>query len=222
MYFSKIELTAATDAINRLSGLLTGDGYRLHQALWKLFEYGGQRRMFLYRRIEQGRWPGFYVVSAQPPVDPSGLWRTSVKMYEPLLSVGERLAFSLRANPVVTRTASETGKRCRHDVVMDAKRQLKESAQERPPLPEIVWQAGWRWLQAQAERRGFQVQRAHIDSYRQHRLRKPGAKEPIRYSTLDFDGLLTVTEPELFRQALYGGIGPAKGFGCGLLLIRRV
>ena len=41
-------------------------------------------------------------------------------------------------------------------------------------------------------------------------------------STLDFSGLLTVTAPEKFLSALYGGIGPAKGFGCGLLLVKRV
>ena len=45
---------------------------------------------------------------------------------------------------------------------------------------------------------------------------------PICFSTLDFSGLLTVADPEKFLSTLYGGIGPAKGFGCGLLLIKRV
>ncbi|MEA2080768.1 MAG: type I-E CRISPR-associated protein Cas6/Cse3/CasE [Pseudomonadota bacterium] len=46
-----------------------------------------------------------------------------------------------------------------------------------------------------------------------------GGKE-INFSTLDYSGLLTVTDPELFKAALFQGIGPAKAFGCGLLLVR--
>ena len=43
------------------------------------------------------------------------------------------------------------------------------------------------------------------------------------YSTLEFDGILAVTEPEVFiEKCLFSGIGPAKGFGCGVMLVRRV
>jgi len=41
-------------------------------------------------------------------------------------------------------------------------------------------------------------------------------------STVDFQGILTVTDPELFRKALYEGLGKSKAFGCGLMLVRRV
>ena len=34
--------------------------------------------------------------------------------------------------------------------------------------------------------------------------------------------VLTVSDPLAFAVALAGGIGPAKAFGCGLLLVRRV
>jgi len=37
-----------------------------------------------------------------------------------------------------------------------------------------------------------------------------------------FDGLLRVTDPDAFRETLTRGIGPAKAFGCGLMLVRRV
>ena len=60
-----------------------------------------------------------------------------------------------------------------------------------------------------------------MDGYRTHTVRRRG-RAPICFSTLDFSGLLTVTAPEKFLSALYGGIGPAKGFGCGLLLVKRV
>jgi len=31
-----------------------------------------------------------------------------------------------------------------------------------------------------------------------------------------------VTEPERFVEALSAGLGKAKGFGCGLMLVRRL
>jgi CRISPR system Cascade subunit CasE len=39
---------------------------------------------------------------------------------------------------------------------------------------------------------------------------------------MDFDWILSVTDKGRFLNALYCGIGPAKAFGCGLMLIRRV
>jgi CRISPR system Cascade subunit CasE len=58
-----------------------------------------------------------------------------------------------------------------------------------------------------------------VDGYRSWRQR--GGKG-IALSTLDFEGHLTVANAEIFRTALFSGIGPAKAFGCGLLLVRRV
>ena len=55
-----------------------------------------------------------------------------------------------------------------------------------------------------------------IDGYTQHR--EKGGE--LRYSTLDFSGTLTVTAPDAFKVALRQGVGRAKAFGCGLLLIR--
>jgi CRISPR system Cascade subunit CasE len=44
----------------------------------------------------------------------------------------------------------------------------------------------------------------------------------IRFSAVDFSGELLVTDPKLFQQALFDGLGHAKAFGCGLLLVRRI
>jgi CRISPR system Cascade subunit CasE len=38
---------------------------------------------------------------------------------------------------------------------------------------------------------------------------------------VDVSGLLTVIHPVHFLATLCGGLGHAKGFGCGLMLIRR-
>ncbi|MGH8457964.1 MAG: type I-E CRISPR-associated protein Cas6/Cse3/CasE [Nevskiales bacterium] len=42
------------------------------------------------------------------------------------------------------------------------------------------------------------------------------------YSTVDFSGVLTIVNPESFGKALFAGIGCAKAFGCGLMLVKLV
>ena len=48
------------------------------------------------------------------------------------------------------------------------------------------------------------------------------ADRKLQFTTVDFSGQLAVTDPLAFVAALGSGIGRAKAFGCGLLLIRRV
>ena len=38
-------------------------------------------------------------------------------------------------------------------------------------------------------------------------------------STALFEGVLRVEDPAVLRTALVSGIGPAKGYGCGLLTL---
>ena len=56
-----------------------------------------------------------------------------------------------------------------------------------------------------------------MDKYQQH-SEKDGR---LSFSTADFSGELTVIDPAAFAVALGDGIGPAKAFGRGLLLVRR-
>jgi CRISPR system Cascade subunit CasE len=41
-------------------------------------------------------------------------------------------------------------------------------------------------------------------------------------NSLDLSGEVEVTDAERFTQLLTIGIGPAKAFGCGLMLVRRI
>jgi CRISPR system Cascade subunit CasE len=57
------------------------------------------------------------------------------------------------------------------------------------------------------------------EAYRQWRFRGKGGNR-ISFSSIDCSGCLTVTDTARFESALMKGVGPAKAFGCGLLLIR--
>lgn len=221
MFFSKIELRRDSNTVIKVARSLTRDGYRLHQALWRLFKGEQQQRDFLYRRLESASWPCFYIVSARPPVDDEGLWNIQVKDYTPQLTAHQHLAFSLCANPVVTKSGPN-GKPVRHDVVMDTKQQRRLADEGVMNQASLIQEAGQDWLAKRTNDNGFRLETVRVEGYRQHRFRKARNKDPIRFSSLDFEGVLTVTEPEQFEHVLFHGIGPAKGFGCGLLLIRRI
>lgn len=223
MHFSRVRVHPDRLDPDKLAAVLTGGGYSLHQLLWELFPGEPDAdRDFIYRRESENGWPMFYLVSDRAPLGVPGLFEVETKPYSPRLSSGQRLSFSLRVNPVVTRK-NDSGGRSRHDVVMDAKRQNRDRGEE-IPTPDVITREGTRWLIGRAKKAGFEVDSRliRVEGYLQHRIAKPGTRKPIRFSTLDFSGILTVRHPEPFTRMLFNGLGPAKAFGCGLMLIRKI
>ncbi len=242
MYFSLITPTpgAEREAAMQWAKSPYGD----HQWLWRfLAAEPGTPRDFLFRRRDgENSMPGFYVVSARKPQSFSDAWQVESRVYDPQLQEGQRLAFELRANPVVTHTVN--GKSRRDDVVMQEKKRLlaehkfrrwadwPDEDEAKPALYEMVQARCLDWLERRAEQAGFRVltrelhdeygsrvvKAARVDGYAQHRAEH----KDIRFSTVDFTGELEITNTTAFRKSLLEGIGPAKAFGCGLLLVRRI
>jgi len=224
MYLSRIRLRPDA-AGKREFWQAMGSEYQAHHMVWDLFTDGPEReRDFLYRVEDVDGLPTIYAACRREPVNRGGMWTIETKPYDPILRSGQQLAFVLRANPVRTK-CDEKGKHHRHDVVMEAKTRLKQqgrSREEWPPEPEIVGQAGFAWLATRGEANGFSVAEGDVraDGYTQRRFRKRKGRHDISLSTIDYTGILTVTDPDLFKVALFGGIGTAKGFGCGLMMVR--
>lgn len=220
MYLSRISTTEST-AKDPATWRLFSSPYLVHRAVWRLFADDSERkRDFLYRVSTQpvgARLPMIFTLSSRlPRRDGKGIWQVDTKEFKPKLDAGDRLRFLLRANPVVTRNGK------RHDVVMDAKSALRSRDIPRadwPSMAELTQEAGKNWLERRAAKCGFALLGSRVESYRTDTFRKPGHQ--VRISTCDFDGVLTVTYPEEFLSVWKGGIGPAKGFGCGLLLCKR-
>lgn len=225
MFFSRIRLhsRAASDP-----GFFAraADAYEAHSLVWDLFSDGPDReRDFLYRQESHEGLPAFFTLSERRPADRNGTWIVESKEYAPQLRTGQRLRFMLRANPTRAAWDPKTERHHRHDVVMAVKRRLKEAEPDRARWPaeaELVQEAGLAWLAQRAERCGFTFTPGQVlaDGYRQQVFKKHQVARPIQISTIDYTGTLTVTDPEVFLGALQAGIGPAKGFGCGLLLVR--
>ena len=86
---------------------------------------------------------------------------------------------------------------------------------------QAVAEAAECWLRKRGEHHGFIIDAVQSTGYQWRALMKPGSHRHSGFSTLDYEGVLTVTQVSDFLQVLNNGLGASKGFGCGLLLIRR-
>ncbi|MHC1626960.1 MAG: type I-E CRISPR-associated protein Cas6/Cse3/CasE [Methanoculleaceae archaeon] len=229
MYFSRLTMRPDASKSPEFWRIASGP-YQIHQMVWDLFVHPEHtERDFLYRVDRQKGSPVVYVISSREPVYQGGVWKLESKPFNPVIRPGQRLLFSLRANPVVSRRLEPDGegkrRQVRHDVVMDAKKRLQEeSGNSRFRMADLVQQEGARWLRSRADKHGFSIDEGAVraDAYRQIRFRKGKSKNTVSISTIDFTGILDVTDPNLFLESLESGIGPAKGFGCGMMMVRRV
>ena len=83
-------------------------------------------------------------------------------------------------------------------------------------------QAAVTWLKQRSEVNGFDIDENQLQAtgYRWNALPEKGRQ--AGFSSMDYEGVLTVTDSVSFLQRLEKGFGPAKAFGCGLMLIRRL
>lgn len=218
MFFSRMTLSPAAER-DRDGPFwkVAADPYRLHQEVWRLVGGGADAtRDFVYRVESSANRPTLYALSPRPAEDPEGLWVTESKAWHPVLTAGDELAFSLRANATVRIGPT------RHDVVMHARRGQGDGRGEGDEARDrraIEQREGQKWLAQRAEANGFALSALVVEGHRVVEMPRRG--RPIRIAMLDYSGRLRITDAERFRRALCEGIGPSKAFGCGMLLIRR-
>lgn len=196
--------------------------------------------------------PVYYVLSSSEPEQNSVIFSVETKPFEPQLNAGDQLAFRLRANPVVSRKTEGRKHSVRHDVVMDAQYQWLKSECARRNIADAVSkgdmktalrthedftgkasaletalntvseQAALTWMIGRGEKIGAEIhpEKLQATAYRWNALPEKGRR--AGFSSMDFEGVLTVTDPDVFRKKLAEGIGPSKAFGCGLMMIRRI
>jgi CRISPR system Cascade subunit CasE len=243
LYFSRARLN---DNLGRLGPILFPDApaQRMgvsHRLVWSLFPDGLRERPFLYRdtapstatgRAARGEFLILSTIRPEQPKELPALFTLETKAFEPALKAGDRLHFSLRANPTMQRNdksalaAGGTRKTRRFDVVMHALHGLPVGADRARERPRVIRDAGLRWLTRQGEAAGFVLpdpRNIAVDGYEQFAIdpenprngRQPG------HSRIDFAGELEVNDPDLFLSRLAAGFGRARAFGHGLMLIRR-
>lgn len=185
------------------------DSYDWHQAVWKAFPgRDGRKREFLTRVDQKDCFYRLLILSSAKPTRPAwmpegpGTWHT--REIPPNYFQHKRYRFQLRANPTKKVTAFGPDGRPKKN-------------SRRVPLvkrEDIV-----AWLKRKGETAGFATEERSLRILaggREH-FSKQGAQG--MHSSVDFEGALTVMDQAKFRDAFEKGIGSAKGFGFGLLVI---
>ena len=187
-----------------------------HNLVWALFgDHAERQRDFLFRETGPGE---FMLLSARPPTNGTGLFEIATpKPFEPKLRPGQTLQFDLRVNATVD-VPGRDGKTRKVGVVSHALFGGNRGIDRESRAQE----AALSWLARQGEKHGFELNRSHSHLVRwqtQAVDRKRDQKATLEI--LDIQGLLTVKEPEAFLRKVREGFGRSRGFGNGLMLVRR-
>lgn len=183
--------------------------YDWHRAIWESIahhdlpppeerERSSDNRPYLSRHDLLPTGHRIIIISIHQPTRPGwcpeDLWRC--REIDDAYFNAEKYRFSLLANPV----------------------KLDRKTRKRTPLTDSETLLAW--LQRKAGKSGFQLQKTNITPQTTKPFLKQKKKNSnvIHLHTVRFDGILTATDPALFRQAFQNGIGRGKGFGLGLLL----
>jgi len=121
-----------------------------------------------------------------------------VKTFEPRFKEGQVLAFRLLANPTVKRAGKRRG--------------LYRKEDQRAWLVRKARVGGFRVGSVRSVGQGTVVGSIHRGDRTSHQL---------RFLSVRFDGLLQVTDPDVFLETLRRRIGSGKGLGFGLLSVAR-
>ena len=211
MFLSRIDLNPH----RRGARALLASPQRLHAAVLAAFPQDRAAGRVLWRIDEGGHDALLYVVSPDKPdlnhvVEEAGRpeygWQT--REYGPFLdrlAPGQRWAFRLTANPVhnVKVPGSDRGRRYGHVTVAQQTTWLVERRAGASGFAVAENTGGGTDLVVRARRT----------------LRFDRRGRTVTLATAVFEGTLTVTDADALRAALTGGIGPAKGYGCGLLTL---
>ena len=126
------------------------------------------------------------------------------KPFHPALERGQRLQFRLQANPTVKKKRDGKKHGARVPLVHDR-------APEGHPEVTLGYLD---WLERKAQDAGFAVEHVVDAPFQTSGGR---TKRDLTLFGVRFDGVLAVTDPDALTGAVRQGIGPAKGFGFGLL-----
>ena len=230
MYLSRVRVAAEGLDRNTLVQIFSGDAYANHQLLWRLFTDSTERPFLFRQEMEQEQLradkaprglPLFYLLSSCEPVSLPGLLECESKYFDPKLAVGDQLLFKLRANPTVARKKDGEKHSRRHDVLMDAKCRFRKEGKESPEeLRHAMDGSAVKWLADRSKGCGFQLATTpQVSGYRQHQWQRK--RHRIRFSSVDYEGVITVTDPDKMRTVLFDGVGRSRAFGCGMIMVRR-
>lgn len=127
------------------------------------------------------------------------------KVYDPLLNCLKndmKVRFRTTLNPVVSISSG------------------KGSGKRGKVMPHITIEHQMAYLMQRSYKHGFLLEENEFAiTERSMELLKKQQLRPVRLSKVSYEGMLTITDVELFRNALIQGIGKKKAYGCGMITV---
>jgi CRISPR system Cascade subunit CasE len=205
MILSKLVLNPHSRQVQRE----IAEPYQMHRTIMRAYPVTLDKEERVLFRLDADRRMGTQTLLVQSQSQPNWSWLADleesnyllctdepnpwVKRFTPHFKPDQKLIYRLRANPTIKRE----GKR---------RALLREEEQ-------------WAWLNRKAQKSGFQVLDGRIRKLAsiQGTIHKNDSRHTLRLFVVQFDGILRVTDPSLFLDAVRSGVGSGKGLGCGLL-----
>ncbi|MGK5530155.1 type I-E CRISPR-associated protein Cas6/Cse3/CasE [Streptomyces sp. URMC 129] len=229
-----------------VQGGIPGDP-RGERVLWRLDSDNPRRPHLLVLTGSRPDWTHLVEQAGWPGADGE---HCTVRDYRPLLeqlAPGREFAFRVTANPVqnVARPVKPSAIQKERMERMERMAADGEGRQRSFRLGHRTAAAQLGWFLGRTAKWGFEVPEARMDRAApglegrdggagpspvevritaRHRraFRKAGLARPVVLQTVTFEGRLRIVDVARFRQALLGGIGPGKAYGCGLLTLAPV
>jgi CRISPR system Cascade subunit CasE len=178
-----------------------------------LGESPDEKRTFMYRADLKPEGLEILLLSEKAPKKIPQPWVVGTKAFEPKLKQGQLLGFRMRISPTYDKARAGLPSQ-RQDLVMSCYTDLGGEVS----LAAASQIAAERWLDTRAEPSGFRRIEVMASGYTRHVMQKKDNR--LTVPMLDLDGMLEVTDPDLFVQRLGSGFGKAKFAGCGMMLVR--
>jgi CRISPR system Cascade subunit CasE len=214
MHLTRLEINPRRHSVTPL----LASPQRLHAAVLAAFPESREEPpdgRILWRLDEGSHDHVLYIVSPGQPdlthlVETAGRpthgWQT--RDYDPFLNrlqPGQQWAFRLRANPVHNARPADGVSRGKRFAHVTAAQQTS-------------------WFRRRAEVNGFSVANGAAGEPNmllraRHTVKFDRRGQTVTLTTAVFEGVLRVEDATALRAALTNGIGPAKGYGCGLLTL---
>lgn len=202
MYLSRVELNTALP--RTMKALVSPSIF--HGAIEESFAGARKRRLWRIDDLNGRRY--ILILSEDAPELESFAkqfgfpGRFETKDYSPLLNRitdGSKWQFRLSANPVISKSHGKV-------------------------LAHITPEFQKKWLSGRAEKLGFPLNDDEFQTVysKWYDFYKGNKSFHIRLITVTFEGVLTVTDAEKFKETLCVGIGREKAYGQGLLTVVKV
>ncbi len=177
--------------------------YDVHRRLWQAFPNLGKKatRPFLFYMSEKLKFYELLMQSSYCPqlIKNADFNLLASKVFNPQFESQQHLSFLLCANPV--------------------KRPKQIIKKYNPRIPLLNEDERIQWLQRQLSG-GAILEEVQIEAQNVLSFQKKQYMGTLVTAT--YSGVLQVDNVHQFIEKYQNGIGPAKGFGCGMMLIRKV